>query len=293
MKHALEVDSSASAQAYQRYHRRWEQSVTEDTQLLASHAPDAVLANVPYRILAAAGQAGIPAMALCSLNWADIYRHFCGHLPGAETILKEMLTAYHSAHAFLQPTPSMPMSDLANRIAIGPIASLGRERRQDILQQRGLPDSARLIVVSLGGIPTQLDPTRWPVVPGLYWVIPAAWKAQRQDFIAFESLAMNFIDVMRSADALITKPGYGSFVEATCNNIPVLYVRRLDWPEEACLVAWLQAHGRTLAMSPTELDQGDFANKLEILLSLAPQAPVQPTGIAEAASHLAALLDGS
>jgi hypothetical protein len=291
MKHALEVDIEASAQAYQHFHHHWEQTVVAEAQLLAGHAPDAVLANVPYRILAAAAQVGIPALAMCSLNWADIYRHFCGSAPGAAAILAEMHAAYRCANTFLQPAPSMLMSDLDNRIAIGPIARLGKERRGEILQTLGLSAASKLILVSLGGIPIQLNPTRWPVLPDVYWIVPAAWDTQRRDIIAFESLAMNFVDVLRSADALITKPGYGSFVEAACNGIPILYVRRHDWPEEPYLVAWLQARGRILAIRPEQLQLGDFANDLEKLFSLAPQAPVPPTGIDEAAAHLAALLE--
>ena len=121
MKNALEVDGAASSQAYQRYHQDWEQAIAEEDRLLAAHAPDVVLANVPYRILAAAARAGIPAVAMCSLNWADIYRHFCGTLPGAATLIEQMLAAYRNARAFLQPAPSMPMADLENRITNAPM----------------------------------------------------------------------------------------------------------------------------------------------------------------------------
>ncbi len=290
MKDALEVDVAAGAQAYQRYHRDWRQAVAAEANLLARHRPDAVLANVPYRILAAAAQADIPALALCSLNWADIYRHFCGDQPGATAILDEILAAYRSARAVLQPAPSMPMADLDNRIAIGPVARLGEDRRGEILSRLGLSDTARLILVSLGGIPTHLNLADWPCFPDVNWIVPAAWGPQRSDTIAFEALAMNFVDVLRSADALIAKPGYGSFAEAACNGIPILYAPRHDWPEETFLVAWLQNHGRCLPISRAQLEQGAFATPLEELLDLPSPAPVAPTGIADAAEHLAALL---
>jgi len=290
MKNALEVDGAASAAAYQQYHRHWEQAVAAEARLLGSHAPDAILANVPYRILAAASRVGIPALALCGLNWADIYRHFCGDLPGAATILDEMHDAYRSARAFLQPTPSMPMSDLDNRIGIGPIARVGTVRRGEIQRRLGLPAVAKLIVVSLGGIPTRLTPADWPLLPDVYWIVPAAWGPQRRDTIAFESLAMNFVDALRSADALITKPGYGSFAEAACNGTPVLYAPRHDWPEEEYLAEWLHRNGRCLPISRGQLEQGAFTKPLEALFALAARDPVIPTGIDDSVAHLSALL---
>ena len=111
MKHALEVDIVASGRAYNHYHQHWDAAVAAEARLLAAHAPDVVLANVPYRILSAAAHADIPALAMCNLNWADIYRHFCSSLPGAASILEDMLGAYRSAHAFLQLAPNMPMAD--------------------------------------------------------------------------------------------------------------------------------------------------------------------------------------
>ena len=85
-----------------------------------------MFANVPYLTLAAAASLDVPAVALCSLNWADIYRHYCGHRPEAEDILGTMRSAYAAANRFLQPEPSMPMEYLANRQRIGPIASWAR-----------------------------------------------------------------------------------------------------------------------------------------------------------------------
>ena len=291
MKNALEVDGAASALAYQHYHRDWQQVLAEEVRLLSSHSPDAVLANVPYGILAAAAKTGIPAAAMCSLNWADIYRHFCGTLPGAATIHQQMLDAYRSARVFLQPAPSMPMGDLDNRIAIGPIARLGNDRRGEIRRRLNLADTARLIMVSLGGVPTRMDLNAWPLLPNVHWIVPAAWDPQRPDTVAFEALAMDFVDVLRSADALITKPGYGNFVEAACNGVPVLYAPRHDWPEEACLVEWLRRFGRCRAIDREQLQQGNFAAALQELFALPPRAPVAPSGIDEAATYLSALLN--
>lgn len=291
MKDALEVDAAASGRAYRRYHRHWETAVAAEARLLAAHAPDAVLANVPYRILAAAARADIPALAMCNLNWTDIYRHFCATPPGSTPILDEMLSAYRSARAFLQPTPNMPMPDLDNRVAIGPIARLGTDRRSEIRHRLGLSAAGKLVLVSLGGVPMRLNPGDWPPLPDVHWIVPAAWHPQRHDTVALESLDMDFVDVLRSADTLITKPGYGSFAEAACNGVPVLYAPRLDWPEEKFLVDWLHKHGRCLPIHRAQLQRGHFANALEQLFTLPAQEPVIPSGITDAVTHIGALLN--
>lgn len=293
MKDALEVDAVASTRAYRRFHRDWEMAVARETRLLKNCAPDAVLANIPYRILAAAAQAGIPALALCNLNWMDLYRHFCAAQPESATILEEMLGAYHSVHAFLQPVPHMPMPTLNKCCAIGPIARLGIDRRSHILRQHKLPTGGKLVLASLGGVPMQLNLAAWPPLPEVHWIVPASWNPQRRDMVALESLGMDFVDILRSVDALITKPGYGSFVEAACNGVPVLYVPRLDWPEERFLLDWLRTHGRCLPVQRQQLLRGDFADTLQRLFSQPAPEAVLPSGIAEAVARLSALLENA
>ena len=74
---------------------------------------------------------------------------------------------------------------------------------------------------------------------------------------------MNFSDLLASSDALICKPGYGSFVEAASCGVPVLYVNRADWPEAPALIAWLQQHGLCREVSRDALEQGKIAEALE------------------------------
>lgn len=291
MINAFEVDTAASYYAYQRFHQHWDQGLEDEVRLLADQNPDVVLANVPYRILAAANRAEIPAIALCNLNWIELYRHFCQAQTGADAVISKMLSAYSSARIFIQPTPCMPMSYLENSIKIGPIARIGKMRRTEICRLLGISTSSKLVLVSLGGVPTQLDLAAWPSIPDVHWLVPAVWNPRRRDMAALESLGMIFIDVLRSADALLTKPGYGSFVEAACNGTPVLFAPRVDWPEETFLVNWLQEHGRCLSIPRRQLEQGNMATALEALFSLPQRYPVKPSGIDDAVALITPILN--
>ncbi len=100
-----------------------------------------------------------------------------------------------------------------------------------------------------------------------------------------------FTDLLTAADAVLTKPGYGTFVEAACNGTPVLYVPRGDWPEEAPIAAWLHKNVAVLAVDRDRVWQGDLAAALgELWQQPARTLPI-PTGIVEAADRVLALLD--
>jgi hypothetical protein len=285
---ALTIDHAATATRYREAHADFAGRVAADAALLRDLKIDVVFANVSYFPLAAAARMGIPAVAMCSLNWADLYAHYFG----ADTIHAEMLAAYRAA-TFLRTTPGMPMPWLDRKETIGPLAARGADRRAELRTKLGAGETARIVVIALGGIPSRLPVERWPVLPDTHWLVPEAWQVQRADMHAFEPLlpqGFPFADLLRSVDAVITKPGYGTFTEAVHNGAAVIYQRRDDWPEQDCLIEWLHKHARYAEVSAADLIAGNLDQALESCLQRA--APPAPTfdGAEMAARHLAELL---
>ncbi|MGB8517880.1 MAG: hypothetical protein WCD45_08320, partial [Gallionella sp.] len=103
MTSALDVDAKNSAAAYQKFHADWAARVAAEADLLRELKADFVFANVGYLPLAGAQLAGIHNAAMCSLNWYDIYRHYCGD----DAIAQQIHRCYAHADAFLRTTPGM------------------------------------------------------------------------------------------------------------------------------------------------------------------------------------------
>ena len=279
MRDAIHVDLPASAAAYRQAHADWAARVAQEASFLGQLQPDLVLTNVSYLPLAGASLAGIPAVSLCSLNWVDLFRHFFGHESWAPAIHAEMLAAYNSAHMFLRVTPGMPMDSLDNVRTVGPIAARGRAH------DLGL-NGDQAVLVALGGISHRLPVEDWPRLPGIRWLVAADWQCAHPDALAHESFGLSFTDLLCSVDAIITKPGYGTFSEAACKGTPVLYQRREDWPEQDCLIEWLGRNGRSQEIAAEALLTGGLGLALAELW----QMPVSPPPPADGAHAAAALL---
>lgn len=285
MRSAIDVLPAESAAAYRAFHHDWRRSAVDESERLHSLAPDLLLSDIAYLPLAAARRIGVPAVALCSLNWADMYRHYCGAAPEADAIHAEIVAAYRCAEVFLQPAPHMPMSDLPNRRSIGPVATVS-PRRVDLRARLRLPASTRIVLVSPGGMSLPLAVADWPRSADLHWIVPRESACARPDLTVFESLDLPFPEVLAGADALVTKPGYGSFVEAGVSGVPVLYVRRFDWPEEPYLIDWLRQHARAGEIARAALEQGTLAPALAALWAQPAPKPAAATGGEEAARIL-------
>jgi len=291
MSSAIDVLADASAVRYEALHKNWKQRVASEASTLAKLKPDLVLSNISYLTLAGASLLEVPSIALSSLNWADIYQSYCGKRPEAGNIIDQMRDAYNSALCFVKITPSLPMNWLKQCKTIGPIARLGQNQRSTINKQLNLNASDTLVLVALGGITTRIPIERWPHLPGVVWLIPQQWDISRVDMRPIEKLKLPFTDILRSSTLVLTKPGYGTFAEAACNAVPVLSVKRSDWPEEPFLVDWLRRHGRVLLVDRDVLEHGEFSGLIDAVQSLPlPVEIAQPTGTEQAAQYLAKFL---
>jgi hypothetical protein len=256
---------------------------------------------VGYLPLAGAQRAGIANAAMCSLNWSDIYRHYCissaamASVPSGvknpllwtdESIVEQIRTCYANADAFLRATPGMAMTNLPNLISVAPIAERATSRRDEINQSLRLLPGDKLVLISMGGITSRVPIEKWPRIAGVRWLVQQNWNVSHPDVIIIESLKLPFGDLLASCDALICKPGYGSFVEATSCGVPVIYVNRPDWPESPALIEWLQQHNRCCEISRAELDSGTMAAALDHLWNSPPLAKIMPEGVTQVAQWL-------
>jgi len=246
MHSPTEVDVAASIRRYQGLHRDWSRTVGEEAEKLARLAPDLLVSDVGYASLAAARQMGVPAYAMCSLDWYGVFQTYCGQGEGADRIAGEILEAYEGAEAFLQVVPHMPMGYFSRRKPFGPLARLGRNRRAELEDKVPELRGKRLVIFSLGGIPGGPTPADLPRDSKLCWLCDDIVAGRADGVIPMGSLGLSFIDAVASADAVVTKPGYGTIVEAVCNGTAVVSMERSDWPETEHMQAWARRHGRTV-----------------------------------------------
>jgi hypothetical protein len=280
----LEVDIQASLSAYRQFHTDWNRRVDEEALLLKELQADLIFSNVGYLALAGAQQAQIPNVALCSLNWADIYRDCCCV---DDSIYRQIQSCYAGVSVFFRTTPGMPMNDIARVIPVAPIAVTGINRRDEINRHLGLSKQEKLILISMGGINSRIAMENWPRIDGIRYLVQANWQTEHPDAILIESLPVSFSDLLASSDALLCKPGYGSFVEACCCAVPVLYVGRPNWPESSALIEWLEQHGRSREISPYALQSGEIAADLEKLWGAEQAKAVIPSGAQQVANWIA------
>ena len=104
----------------------------------------------------------------------------------------------------------------------------------------------------------------------------------------------HYQDLLCTADAIVTKPGYGIVADVLAQRVPVLYTDRGDFAEYPRLVAALSDCATAEFIPQQELLGGNWSPYLSRLLAKPPHWPeIELNGAQVAAQKILSMLDAS
>jgi hypothetical protein len=290
----LKIDIEATWASHQRFHKTWEERLSNEVAAMQAASPALVIADTPYLAIEAGSRAQIPTVALASFTWDIVLNEYCNATDNShQQLIQCIRESYAKAHIVLRITPAPIINAFSNIIDIGPIASLTSPERDRLASALALAPNERTVLVGFGGIPLtslpleQIEQLRHyrflfdgPVPPGYFRIYST------------KTLPFSFKTLLASVDVIMTKPGYGTIVEAVALQQPVVYVRRYNFVDEQPLVDYLHRYGRGIELSLDDFTQGRWEPALRKVVDLPmPAAPPPLTsGAADAATILAKLL---
>ncbi len=285
----LKIDVAGTWAAHRTWHAGWKQKVEAEAALIRAAAPACVLSDISHLGVAAGAATGIPTIGLCSLSWDLVLEPFADPSAGEQAeIIREIREAYAQADCFLRVGPALPVTAFRNVLDIGPIAEPAAPQPIRLRAAIGAAPLDRIILVGFGGIALhkfpfeameQMHPYRFLVdghVPqGLSRVVSLA------------TLDMPFREVLASVDMVLTKPGYGTIVEAVALGVAVVYVRRYNFADEPPLVDYLHRYGRGAELSLPDFLNGHWEQAIQQVFGQPiPQAPPPSLSGAGDAAHV-------
>ena len=286
----LHIDVKGTWAAYDRFHTDWTDRLSQEADAIKRQAPDVLLSDISYLAIEAGARANIPALGLSSLCWEQVLIHLQDETPPASSaVIEQIQQAYSLADLMIRVAPSIAMPAFRRTVEVGPIAARLTADHQGVRQALGASQHERIVVIAFGGIPlTSLPWHQIEAMTGYRFIVPAPVPPRTQRVISADTLPFSFQTLMASCDILLTKPGYGTIVEAVASGTRVVYVRRYNFVDEDSLISYLHQYGRGLELSVEDFMNGQWQTAMNAAISLpAPQSSSPPaTGAAEAADIL-------
>jgi len=297
---SLHLDVDESVRRAHNFMRTFDACVAHEVAFLNDERASIVVADIPPLGLAAAANAGVPAIALGNFTWDWIYTAY----PGTDEIVRSIGNAYARADLALRLPMHGGFETFSHVIDVPFIA---RRSARDPLETRtamGFPRKGRLALVSFGGYGLErLDLDRLGRLDGHAAVVPASLALTGGplpnasllplDEPAMYAAGFRYEDIVRSVDVVVTKPGYGIIAECLANDTALLYTSRGHFIEYDVLVTEMPRFLRAAYIDHSDLFAGDWAPRLEALLAQ-PPPPERPAvnGADVASEVLLTMIDG-
>jgi hypothetical protein len=272
---SVRLDEEASIARAVRFIASFEDRVAGEAARLAELRPGLVVADIPALGIAAAARAGVPAIALGNFTWDWIYSAY----PGTERVIDALAAAYSQATLALRLPMWGGFGAFSTIIDLPFVARHSLRTVEDTRTYLRLAPDTRVVLPSFGG-------------HGLEGLDHVAQKLDGYDVISeidekrLYADGFRYEDLVRAADVVVTKPGYGIIAECLANDTAILYTDRGRFIEYDVLVAAMPRFLRCAYIGHNDLFAGRWQEHLDSVLAQ-PAPPERPaTNGADVAADL-------
>ncbi|MBN2423961.1 MAG: hypothetical protein JXR46_00105 [Calditrichaceae bacterium] len=230
----------------------------------------------------------LPVFLLENFTWDWIYEFYRQARPGFIPYIDFFKETYRRISYRLQCQPvSAPV---ANSFICDPISREPRVEKEVIRRTLGIPEEARVILISTGGIAAKHHfVEKLQFLSDYYFIIPndIAKPRRMANIIELPHHSSYYHpDLLNAADAVICKLGYSTIAETYRHNLPVLYISRRDFRESSIIQKFTDENLPSLEITSAEFQGTDWLEKIHALMQLKAQKKKQQNGAEQAARYI-------
>jgi len=236
-----------------------------------------VLCDIAPMGIAVAEAAGLPSVLVENFSWPWLYHPLVEAVPELVEIGVELdrWSARATIHVQARPVCArQPEFEL-----VDPVSREVRMGRAETRARLGIPRDAPLVVVTMGGYGEDMPfLDRLQSRTGFHFLVTGAVRTQAVGNLHLfdNNTALFMPDVLRAADAVVAKLGYGTVSEVWREGLPFAWVTRPDFREMASLEAFAEEELSGWLMPTEHFRSGDWIDNLESLVDM-PRRP-HPVG---------------
>ena len=236
--------------------------------------------------LMVAERAGLPSVLVENFTWDWLYQPLVAGDPAFGPIVDWMRARFAEPGQRIQARPRcdpLAKSDLV----VPPISRRARRARPDVRADLEVPRETPLVLITMGGVSEPL-----PFLAELRgrddvsFVVTGSEQASREGNLRLlDNAAPVFMpDLIRAADAVVAKLGYGTLAEVWAAGRPLGYVGRNDFRETGPLADFARREMPSLEIPEADFSTGGWIARIHDLLALG-SAPEKVTNGSEAAAR--------
>lgn len=238
---SLQMELGLTLQACKALHARIPALLEVEIAFIRKHNINLIVGDVPPLCFEIAARTGVPSVAITNFSWSGIYRGFLHALPEFLSLIEEMEDFYRKTTLALTLPYSCEVEIFPARGTIPFITRSSALDRREARERFGIPSLASVVLLSFGGHGLgRLDLEKLLQQKEFFFVGTGKALRKEGNLLILPNPQRDYVDLVRAADVIVSKPGYGIVADVIRHQIPLLYTDRGDFAEYPYLVKTLE-----------------------------------------------------
>jgi len=266
---SLTMDKPATLEKLREIKKNYKSLIASEVNFIRQNRVNIILADIPFLAVGFAEATDIPCWMISNFGWDFIYRDWGGEF----TEIADWISDWYGKSNRLFRLPfHEPMSAFTNIIDVGLTGGSPHFSPDELRSNWQINTTLeKTILLTFGGLGLQEIPyANISKFPDLQFITFDFLAPDLPNLIKVTNRQYRPVDFMPICGRIISKPGYGTFSEATLLEVPVVTIPRDDFAEAAFMLAGLADYNHHQILTAPEFFQGDWD-----FLYQSPQPPKQ------------------
>jgi hypothetical protein len=254
---SLTMDKEATKEKLLDIQKNQNSLIASEVNFIRQNRVNLILADIPFLTPLFAKAANIPCWMMSNFGWDLIYRDW-----GDEFIaIADWISDCYSKCDRLFRLPfHEPMQAFNNITDVGLTGGSPRYSADELRAAWGITAPLeKTILLTFGGLGLQQIPyDNLKHFPDWQFIIFDQSAPDLPNLVKINDRKYRPVDFMSICGRVVSKPGYGTFAEATRLGVPLVTIPRDDFAEAAFLLEGIVNYHQHQILTPTEFFQGTW-----------------------------------
>jgi hypothetical protein len=272
---SLTMDKVATLAKLREIKQKQNSIIASEVNFIRQNRVNLILADIPFLAALMAKATDIPCWMISNFGWDFIYRDWGGEFLEIADWISD---CYAKCDRLFRLPFHEPMQAFPNIRDVGLTGGSPRYLVDDLRATWHInTPREKTILLTFGGLGLQQIPYHNLVrFPDWQFIVFDKSAPDLPNVTKVSNSKYRPVDFMPICGRVLSKPGYGTFAEATKLDVPIVTIPRDDFAEAAYMLAGVTNYNQHQILTPSEFFQGNWD-----FLSQPLQSPKQSQAIAK------------
>jgi hypothetical protein len=254
---SLTMDKQATREKLLEIQKQQNSLIASEVNFLRQNRVHLILADIPFLAPVFGKAANIPCWMMSNFGWDFIYRDWGGEFVAIADWISECYS--QCSHLFRLPFHES-MSAFSQITDVGLTGGFPRYSAEEIRTTWGITaPQEKTILLTFGGLGLQQIPyENLKLFPDWQFIVFDQSAPDLPNLVQVRDRHYRPVDFMPICGRVVSKPGYGTFSEATKLDVPLVTIPRDDFAEAPFLLEGIINYHQNQIITPTEFFNGTW-----------------------------------